>query len=80
MLRESAILEHWGRLRKKAETEGERDGKIGMGEGEGDDSDEDGDVPTLGEMAKQVDEKAIHSVLKVSTQDLDARDGQLMWT
>lgn len=66
MLRESAILEHWGRLRKKAEAEGDRDQKIGMGEeGADDDSDEDEDVPSLGEMAKQVDEKAIHSVLKV---------------
>lgn len=64
MMKESAILEHWGRLQKKEDTEGDKKLAIGQ-DGEEDDEDEGDDVPTLTEMAKQVDLKAIHAVLKV---------------
>jgi hypothetical protein len=66
MMKESAILEHWGRLQKKEDTEGDKKLAIGQ-DGEEEDEDEGDDVPTLTEMAKQVDLKAIHAVLKVSS-------------
>lgn len=58
-MKESPILEHWGRLQKKVDAEGA--GKEVLEE---DEDDEDGALD-LKTMAKQVDLKAIHAVLKV---------------
>lgn len=58
LLRESPILEHWGRLQKKEEG---GEGKKIVDE----DEDEDEGAIDISEMAKQVDLKAIHAVLKV---------------
>lgn len=58
-MKESPILEHWGRLQKKVDAEG--GGKEVLEE---DEDDEDGALD-LKTMAKQVDLKAIHAVLKV---------------
>lgn len=73
LMRESPILEHWGRLQKREEVDGkirelgiQQEGAE-LGEAGGEDEGDEGDeVPTLTEMAKQVDLKAIHAVLKVS--------------
>lgn len=59
LLKESPILEHWGRLQKKEEG---GEGKKIVDE----DEDEDEGAIDISEMAKQVDSKAIHAVLKVS--------------
>ncbi|KAM0787358.1 hypothetical protein ACM66B_003444 [Microbotryomycetes sp. NB124-2] len=61
LLKESPIIEHWGRLQKKKQ---EGDGNTGMAhEGDEDEEGED-DMPSLVEMAKQVDLPAIHKTLK----------------
>ncbi|GAA5873908.1 hypothetical protein JCM1840_000224 [Sporobolomyces johnsonii] len=77
LLRESPILEHWGRLRKMEKREEVK--LIGEeGQREGDDDDED--EPGVREMAEQVDLRAVHATLKhdkrylVFDHDPDARD------
>lgn len=59
LLRESPVIQHWGRLQKKGEEEG------GMKAPKDEDEDEDDAALDIGEMAKQVDIKAVHAVLKV---------------
>lgn len=60
LLRESPVIEHWGRLQKKAKEEGATEVKAEEEE------EEDDGVLDIGDMAKQVDIKAVHAVLKVS--------------
>lgn len=60
-MKESPVLEHWGRLQKK---EDDSEKAKGIGE-EGEDENEDDEAPSLVEQAKQVDLKAINAVLKV---------------
>jgi len=61
MLRESPILEHWGRMRKLEKRE-----KVALIGQEGTRNDEsDDDEADTREMAEQIDLKAIHAVLKV---------------
>ena len=60
LLRESPVIQHWGRLQKKGEEES------GMKAPKDEDEDEDDVALDIGEMAKQVDVKAVHAVLKVS--------------
>ena len=63
LLRESPILEHWGRLRKMEK----RDDVKLIGE-EGTRNDESDDEETgVREMADQIDLKAVHATLKVSS-------------
>jgi transcription elongation regulator 1 len=64
LLRESAVVEHWGRLQKKDEDDS---GKKVLEEEDDDAVDEEGITggTDLKEMAKQIDTKAIHAVLKV---------------
>ncbi|CEQ43132.1 SPOSA6832_05033 [Sporobolomyces salmonicolor] len=76
LLRESPILEHWGRLRKMEKREEVK--LIGEeGQREGDDDDEE---PGVREMAEQVDLRAVHATLKHDKRylqfdhDPDARD------
>ncbi|GAA5838206.1 hypothetical protein JCM9279_004156 [Rhodotorula babjevae] len=60
MLRESPILEHWGRMRKL-----EKRDKVALIGQEGTRNDEsDDDEPDTRDMAEQIDLKAIHAVLK----------------
>lgn len=59
LLKENAVLEHWGRLQKKEKEEKGKEVLEDEEEGEGD------DAIDLVDMAKQVDVKAIHAVLKV---------------
>ncbi|TNY17884.1 peptide-binding protein [Rhodotorula diobovata] len=60
MLRESPILEHWGRMRKLEKRE-----KVALIGQEGTRNDEsDDDEADTREMAEQIDLKAIHAVLK----------------
>lgn len=63
LMKESPVLEHWGRLQKKEEGD---DGKKVLDADEGEEDGEDGALD-LKMMANQVDLKAIHAVLKVST-------------
>ena len=60
LLKESPVIQHWGRLQKKGEEES------GMKAPKDEDEDEDDVALDIGEMAKQVDVKAVHAVLKVS--------------
>ncbi|BGP15676.1 hypothetical protein JCM10213v2_003665 [Rhodosporidiobolus nylandii] len=61
MLRENAIVEHWGRLKKMERRE--KTALIGEEGKRNDESDED-EGPSMQDMAEQVDLKAIHAVLK----------------
>ncbi|KAM0752098.1 hypothetical protein T439DRAFT_379217 [Meredithblackwellia eburnea MCA 4105] len=63
LLRESPVVQHWGRLRKKA-VEDEEKGEGNKAKGVEDEEAEDEDMIDIGEMAKQVDIKAVHAVLK----------------
>ncbi|KAK4702407.1 transcription elongation regulator 1, partial [Phenoliferia sp. Uapishka_3] len=58
LLKESPVIQHWGRLQKKGEEES------GMKAPKDEDEDEDDAALDIGEMAKQVDIKAVHAVLK----------------
>jgi transcription elongation regulator 1 len=62
MLKENAIVEHWGRLKK--EEKREKVALIGQ-EGTRNDESDDEDGPGMADMADQVDLKAIHTVLRV---------------
>ncbi|GAA6039894.1 hypothetical protein JCM8097_006787 [Rhodosporidiobolus ruineniae] len=71
MLQENAMVQHWGRLKKKEKTE--KVALIGQGgevrrEGEVDEEDEE---MGLGEMAEQVDMRAIHAVLRQDKRYLE---------
>lgn len=65
LMKESPILEHWGRLQKREEAD-ESGKKLAIGEEGAEEEDDADEAPSLTEMAKQVDLKAIHAVLKVS--------------
>lgn len=64
LLKENSMLEYWGRLQKKED--GDEGGK-GIAD---EDEDEDDGALDLKTMAKQVDIKAMHAVLKVSVSYL----------
>ncbi|SCV67476.1 BQ2448_5087 [Microbotryum intermedium] len=60
LLKESAILEHWGRLAKHEDLD-----KVKvMGEEGAEDSEDEDEMPSIVEMAKQVDLPAIQKVLR----------------
>ncbi|GAA6009250.1 uncharacterized protein JCM10292_000748 [Rhodotorula paludigena] len=59
MLRESPILEHWGRMQKLEKRE-----KVALIGEEGQRNDESDDEADTREMAEQIDLRAIHAVLK----------------
>lgn len=62
LLKESPIIDHWGRLQKDAVG-----GKEEVLEVKDEEADDDDDAIDLRNMAKQIDLKAIHAVLKVSS-------------
>ncbi|KAK4055973.1 hypothetical protein OIO90_002966 [Microbotryomycetes sp. JL221] len=64
LLKESPIIEHWGRLQKKKIGDDEDDGKVGMQHEGDEDEDDDDEMPSLTEMARQIDLPAIHKTLK----------------
>ncbi|KAI5475112.1 transcription elongation regulator 1 [Pseudohyphozyma bogoriensis] len=66
LLKESPIIQHWGRMKVEAEEarKREEEGENGMSAGKAEDEDDDeGELGTK-ELAKQIDLKAIHAVLK----------------
>ncbi|GAA6013926.1 hypothetical protein JCM10207_000168 [Rhodosporidiobolus poonsookiae] len=68
MLKENAVVEHWGRMKKMEKRE--KATLIGEEGTRNDESDEE-DGPGMREMAEQVDMKAIHAVLRQDKRYLD---------